>query len=300
MEEKLKQGDFNALHYCQLDGDSEVGILLLHPISLNLKWITQMMNLFANQGFKVWGCDLPGHGKSKGKKGVPVLEELPYLGKLFQAMDFELEEASCSILDLAQELKQKEGLQYLIGGGFSLGGLILGFVLSQDKGNLFDAAFLQCYANSPEDVQLYEGNVSLTSGLVRTLGAAPIPLFVKSSQSLESYFKNPKLSVKWLNWIFKDWMEDEQAVVWATKKTLLSFHFAPSLADPEIPILLLKPENDQLFGDHPQQLVRRLNRAEILTIADAGHGVFLNKKQDGLKPEISKKIGDWIKSKLKI
>ena len=299
MKKDTQEGYFQRLHYWYLNGPSDVGIMLLHPISLNAKWISQIAYLFNQRGFKVWSLDLPGHGESNGRKKVPLLAEISVIGKLFQAVDFDLEEATDEILAFAKTTKGQ--VKHLVGGGFSFGGVLLGFSLGKDKENIFDAAFVQCFADSPEDVRAYENNkfmIGLTSFVANVLGTAPAPFFVKMSTPLIHYFLHPKDGLKELDWVINKWSLDNESILLATKRTLVSLHYSKKEEDPEIPILLLWPQDDAISGWYPNTLARRLPKGEFLFIPGAIHSVFVNGSQDEFKPKIVEDIAIWVQGAL--
>ena len=301
IEEGFVTRDIYGRHYRPAENRSidnqRIGIVLLHPITLHGGWLSRTAKLFAQEGFDVWVLDLPGHGKSKGKKEVPYLADISLLGKFFQAVDFDTQLAAWKILEAAQVIKQDNKLDFLVGGGLSFGGIILSRALALDKKGRFGAAFLQCYAVLPEDIKKYQNvpfMLFLTRLSVKLFGVAPAPLFAKMSVPLKTYFRRPSLGVKELIWLLSRWAGDADTLVLVTRKTLETLYYARGLSDPDIPLLLLQPTNDSIVGDSPGELAQRLSRAEILKIKGGSHQILVDGSQDDFKAGVVKLVSKWI------
>ena len=296
---QLTKGYWRGLHYRYLDGGGDIGILLSHPMALNVRWVEKTMVFLAEQGFKVWALDLPGHGKSRGHRiGFPCLRWIPILGKIPWAVDFDLQEAGAMVLEFGKYIKEEKGLQYLVGCGLSFGGIVLSVALGQDLLGIFDTALVQCYVTRKEDLRVYENTprmINLTRKLAESrLGAAPVIFFIKMSTPLKEYFIHIGMSLKTLLMVGK-WSIDPNTAFFFSKRALVSLHYAETVPDSQVRICLIAPEKDAMFYDYAKILVKRLPNAEIWTIPDALHSVFVNGEDDRRKKKLAEEMAGWIR-----
>ncbi|MBS0010924.1 MAG: lysophospholipase [Bacteroidales bacterium] len=162
MDIKITIPDFGELHGIHMPaGEPRACIILVHGLGEHTGRYTALAEFFNSHGYSFTGLDLPGHGKSPGKRG--------HIRSFRQYNDI--------IDSMVEYIRQKEGGLPLVLYGHSLGGTIaLNYLLENNhmSAGLISAPWIKLSFEPPRIKMLLASLVSkIMPSLVQASGLNP-------------------------------------------------------------------------------------------------------------------------------
>jgi pimeloyl-ACP methyl ester carboxylesterase len=225
------------------------------------------------EGFNVFGVDLPGHGKSSGKRGNATYSEI--MGTISQVADY-----------IAQNYNQKIGIC-----GSSLGGFIALYAGIENKK-------IKCVVSHNvldlDNLPMMRKDLKIPKFLIPFL----CKIFANIYIPLENLFDwNLVFEEK----IYLTKLKKDKLMVWKYTLRSISSLFVftkdkPKVVNMQTPVMILVGERDRIItAEYCKSVFEKLScEKEYVKIPDAGHMLFVE-----YIPEVIFKVSEFFKKFLK-
>ncbi len=250
--------------------DLRAVIILIHGLGEHIQRYELWADLFMKQGIGVTGVDLPGHGRSEGKRGS--------IGS------YSLVEEMLDIM--VNSCKQTfPGVPVFIYGHSLGGGIVLDYLLRKNpriKGAIVTSPWLRLSFEPPKyKVVLTSIMKNILPGLIQPSGL--VVDHISHDKSVIEKYKNDPL------------VHDKISVALFAGADTAAKHSLEHASELKIPTLLLHGSDDLIASpDGSREFAGKTNMV-VLKVWDKGYHELHN---ETFKDEVFKYIMDWIEKRL--
>jgi alpha-beta hydrolase superfamily lysophospholipase len=247
-------------------------IILVHGLGEHVQRYVYWADLFKKEGIAFLGVDLPGHGRSEGRRGD--IRSFKGLGEMIDIL-------------IKSSNQTFPGCPVYIYGHSLGGGIVLEYMLRRDpkvKGAIVTSPFLRL-AFEPPKIKLFIASVMkyLLPGLIQPSGLNTSHLS-HDTAVVEKYKNDPLVHGKISVSLFS---ESVAAAKYSLKHA----------SELKVPTLILHGSDDMILSpEGSREFASKTNMAE-LKIWEGGYHELHN---EPFRNEVFKYILDWIKSSMKL
>jgi alpha-beta hydrolase superfamily lysophospholipase len=246
------------------------GIIMVHGIGEHIQRYSHWIKKFNEKGFGVVGVDLPGHGKSDGKRGV-----LNSYSLTDEMLDFLIAEFS----------KTFPGIPVFLYGHSLGGGIVLQYILKKEpdiRGAVVTSPWLRL-SFEPSRFKL------MLAGIVKSI----FPSLIQPSGLIVSHISHdPKVIDDYKS----DPLNHDKISVGLLSSAISAADYSLVNTDKlKIPLLLMHGSDDQITSpDGSREFASKTKMAE-LKIWDGGYHELHN---ESFKDDVFSYIADWIEKQI--